>query len=117
MLAADCVFCKIILKKIPSSIILETTKTLVIKDIQPKAPTHLLLLPKIHLQNMGNITEKNSAYIADLGLCVAELSKNFSSDLGFNIISNNGSKAGQSVDHLHWHFLSGKNLYEGGFSL
>ena len=116
MLSTDCIFCKIILRQIPCRVVLETDQTLVIKDIHPKAPTHLLLLPKIHIQHMGNITEQNSFHIADLGLCVAQLSKNLSLSSGFNIISNNGSNAGQSVDHLHWHFLAGKNLYDGGLS-
>jgi histidine triad (HIT) family protein len=116
MLSTDCVFCKIILRQIPSGVVLETDQTLVIKDIHPKAPTHFLLLPKVHIQHMGDITKKNSANITDLGLCVAQLSKNLPPSSGFNIISNNGSSAGQSVDHLHWHFLAGKNLYDGGLS-
>lgn len=117
MLSKDCIFCKIILRQIPCGAVLETDHTLVIKDINPQAPIHLLLLPKIHIQHMGDVTEKNSAHIADLGLCVAALSKDLPPHTGFNILSNNGKSAGQSVDHLHWHFLSGKNLYEGGLSL
>lgn len=117
MIDTHCIFCKIIQKQIPSNPVLETKHTIVIKDIHPKAPTHLLLLPKIHIPHMGTLTADTVDYAADLGLCVAKLSKTLPDDAGFNIISNNGRSAGQSVDHLHWHFLSGKNLYEGGFSL
>lgn len=116
MLNQNCLFCKIIQKQIPATIILETEKTLVIKDIHPKAPIHYLLIPKIHIEHMGHVTQDDASFLSDLGLCTATLSKMLD-DSSFNLISNNGKAAGQSVDHLHWHFLSGKNLYEGGFSL
>ncbi len=117
MLNAQCIFCKIIQKQIPSTVILETDHTLVIKDIYPKAPIHYLLLTKKHIEHMGHATELDAAHLADLGLCVAKLSKTLPGTNGFNTLSNNGRSAGQSVDHLHWHFISGKNLYEGGLSL
>jgi histidine triad (HIT) family protein len=116
MHSPSCLFCKIINKQLPSSLVLETENTIVIKDIHPKAPIHYLLIPKIHLEHMGSIEAQHSSMLVDLGLCVATLSK-MEPEKGFNIVSNNGKDAGQSVAHLHWHFLSGKNLYEGGFSL
>lgn len=117
MHSTSCIFCKIIQKQIPSSIVLETDHTLVIKDLYPKAPIHYLLLTKKHIEHMGHVTDTDAAYVADLGLCVATLSKALPDGDGFNILINNGSSAGQTICHLHWHFLSGKNLYEGGLRL
>lgn len=118
MSSLNCVFCKIINKEIPSSPILETKHTLVIKDLHPRAPIHYLLLPKIHVEHMGFITVAENDYIVDLGLSVAMLSKSLVQNTGFNIVVNNGKTAGQSVFHLHWHFLAGKALAEeGGLSL
>lgn len=117
MLNNTCIFCKIISKQIPSTPVLETENTFVIKDLYPKAPVHYLLLPKIHIEHMGKAGENDIAYLTDLSLTVIKLSKTLPGAASFNIVSNNGRAAGQSVDHLHWHFLSGKNLYEGGFSL
>lgn len=96
---------------------LETELTIAIKDLYPKAPLHYLLIPKIHIEHMGYITTDTTPYLVDLGLSVAKLSKTLPENAGFNIISNNGQAVGQSVLHLHWHFLSGKNLYESRLSL
>jgi histidine triad (HIT) family protein len=118
MNASNCIFCKIISKEIPSAPILETEYTIVIKDLHPRAPIHYLLLPKIHVEHMGYLTAAENPYIVDLGLCVAELSRALPKEAGFNVVSNNGKAAGQSVFHLHWHFLSGRTLCEeGGLSL
>ena len=117
VLTANCIFCKIIQKQIPSTCVLETEHTIVIKDLYPKAPVHYLLIPKFHIEHMGYLTADTTPYLVDLGLCVAKLSKTLPENAGFNIISNNGQAVGQSVLHLHWHFLSGKNLYESGLSL
>jgi histidine triad (HIT) family protein len=117
MLTANCIFCKIIKNQVPSTSVLETKHTIVIKDLYPKAPVHYLLIPKFHIAHMGYFTLDTTPYLVDLGLCVAKLSKALPENEGFNIISNNGKAVGQSVLHLHWHFLSGKNLYESGLSL
>ena len=116
-MATDCVFCKIIKKEIPSKLVLETEHTVVFNDIYPKAPIHYLIVPKVHIEHMGMVTSQTAGLIADLALCAAQLSKALPAGSGFNIIANNGAAAGQSVLHLHWHFLSGKNLYEGGLNL
>jgi histidine triad (HIT) family protein len=116
-MATDCVFCRIIKKEIPAKPVLETEHSIVINDIHPKAPVHYLILPKAHIEHMGVITPDTVTYIADLALCVAQLSKSLPIGSGFNLISNNGAAAGQSVFHLHWHFLAGRNIYEGGLNL
>lgn len=106
----SCIFCLIIDRKIPSKIFAETDQVLVIHDTAPKASVHLLILPKTHIINMTGITQENVLYIEKMSLMVKEISNQYPD---FNIMCNNGAKAGQSVMHLHWHFLAGfENLFE-----
>jgi len=112
----DCIFCKIINGDIPATVILENDVVLVIENIAPKAPTHYLILPKKHIENVAALTD------ADKDVCwqIMKIARNLGNKLpskAFNLISNNGQAAGQSVFHLHFHFISGKNLYENGLSL
>jgi len=112
----SCIFCKIITNKIPSKKIKETDSVLVIQDISPKAPTHLLIIPKKHIINLAHMQEDELSIITETLKMAQTLSKEIKT--GFNLISNNGTDVGQSVLHLHWHFLAGKNFYkEGGLKL
>ena len=121
MFSDSCIFCKIILKKItPKSIILENEHVLVIPDINPKAPVHYLIIPKKHIIDLVQISEQDMHYAYEMLKATHEIGKNLNTQnmpKAFNIVSNNGAAAGQSVFHLHWHFLAGKNIYSGGFSL
>ncbi len=113
----SCIFCKIIAQQIPSQPLIETELTLVIADINPQAPIHYLVMPKKHIEHMGCLEVADTVYIADMALVVQQLSKKLVQPTAFNVIINNGVDAGQSVPHLHWHFLAGKNLYTNGFQL
>ena len=106
---SSCLFCKIIDGKIPSKKIEETDSVLVIQDIAPKAPIHYLILPKKHIINISHAQPQDFPYLVET-LKVAHIIGN-SITTGFNLVLNNGSDVGQSVFHLHWHFLAGKNLY------
>ncbi|MFH1461537.1 MAG: HIT domain-containing protein [bacterium] len=123
MFDSNCIFCKIIKKEILSKIIKETEDILVIQDLHPKAPYHYLIIPKKHILNLNYLEEKDLFYMSEMAKIVKEISsdiqkeKNLNEPLSFNLISNNGRGAGQSVLHMHWHFLAGKNLYEGDLSL
>ena len=123
MFNKDCVFCKIIQKEIPSEIIKETEHILVVKDLYPKAPYHYLIIPKKHIINLNHIEDEDLFYVLEMAKVIRDISKDIQKEKGldepldFNIISNNGAKAGQSVFHMHWHFLAGKNLYEGDLEL
>ena len=106
---ADCVFCKIITRQIPAPLIIEKDDLIVIKDISPKATYHYLIIPKQHVANILALTNCELPMGASILLAAQELAKiNDLSD--FRLISNNGLGAGQSVFHLHFHFLAGKNL-------
>ena len=113
----SCVFCNIIDRKIPSSIVLENDSVIVIKDIAPKAPVHYLIVPKKHVKDMTDITHDDASLILSMTQAVQDLARTVEPNGVFNLIVNNGAQAGQIIFHLHWHFLAGKNIYSGGFSL
>lgn len=106
----DCIFCKIIKGEIPSAKVYEDEDMVIIKDISPQAPVHLLLLPKEHY---ANITEMSDAQAATLARCLKKLSAMTGSlglSDGFRLVSNKGKNACQSVEHLHIHILGGAQL-------
>lgn len=114
----NCVFCKILQGKISSKKVLETEFSLAIQDISPKAPIHFLIIPKIHVQDLNFVTPENFHILADVIVVAKELAEKYlAGSKAFNLILNNGQDAGQSVLHTHWHFLAGKNIYDGGFKL
>jgi diadenosine tetraphosphate (Ap4A) HIT family hydrolase len=105
----NCIFCKIIAGQIPSEKLYEDEDMIIIKDIAPQAPVHLLMIPREHYESVGSMTE---AQAVTFGKCVKKLS-DFAADAGiesFRIISNKGPDACQSVMHLHVHLLAGKQL-------
>jgi histidine triad (HIT) family protein len=116
MLDASCIFCKIIQGTIKSPVVYENEHVLVINDIAPKAPIHYLIMPKKHIATLIDLTMADKEMAWHMLLAARELGSKAPSK-AFNLISNNGAAAGQSVGHLHFHLLSGKNLYEGGLSL
>jgi histidine triad (HIT) family protein len=108
----SCVFCNIIAGKIPATKVYENNHVLVIKDIAPKAPVHLLIIPKIHVPDVAALTEDRADYATAALLATAELQKQLTGSQAFRLISNTGTDAGQSVFHLHFHFLSGKKMVD-----
>ncbi|MCX5924005.1 MAG: HIT domain-containing protein [Candidatus Dependentiae bacterium] len=106
----DCVFCKIISGQIPSKIIEETDDIIVIKDIQPKALVHYLIIPKKHIANIQSCTQQDQALFGSMLLMAQKLSASLAGSQEFKLISNNGASVGQSVFHIHMHFLSGSSF-------
>jgi len=107
----DCLFCKIVRKEIPAEIVAENTNCIAFKDIDPKAPVHILIIPKKHLGSTLDFTDENSWLLADMGL----LSNSISRDLGlhekgYRWVINTGKAGGQAVDHLHLHLLGGRQM-------
>jgi histidine triad (HIT) family protein len=109
---ADCLFCKIIAGEIPSNKLYEDDQVLAFYDINPMAPVHFLVIPKAHITGVSAITAENSAVVAHIFEVIAKLAKELSLENGFRVISNCGKDACQSVAHLHFHVLAGKQLSE-----
>lgn len=112
MKKADCIFCKIVAKELPAEIIAENNDVLVIKDTAPKAPVHYLIIPKKHITDVCSIEQTDIPIVGDMLLMAKKLAKKLSGSQAFRLIINNGPDAGQSVFHLHYHFLSGKKMLD-----
>ena len=106
----DTIFTKIINKEIPADIVYEDELSLVFKDIQPQAPTHLLIIPKKPIPKLSDATLDDQALLGHLMLVAGEVSRMLELDETFRVVTNNGANAGQSVFHLHLHLLSGRPL-------
>lgn len=106
----NCLFCKIIKGEIPSSKVYEDDMVYAFNDIDPQAPVHILIIPKEHIKSAGEINESNSGTVAHIFEVAAKIAKEQGFDDGFRIVSNCGDCAGQSVKHLHFHLLSGRDF-------
>lgn len=112
MVHQNCIFCKIINGLIPCQKIHETPDLIVIKDIAPRAPIHYLIISKKHIKNLQSAADEDKGLLGTMLLTARDLSRELAHPQEFRIVSNNGSSVGQSVFHIHFHFLSGKNLSE-----
>ena len=101
------IFQKIIEKEIPSDIIFEDELCIVIKDINPQAPIHLLIIPKKPIRKLADASNDDLEILGHLMLIVGNMSRQFNVEDAFNVVINNGEKAGQTVFHLHIHLLAG----------
>ena len=106
----DCLFCKIIEGTIPSKKAYEDDLVLSFYDIDPKAPFHVLIIPKQHIDSAAKITPENSSIVAHIFEVAAKLAKVHDLKDGFRIVTNCGEQGGQTVNHLHFHMLAGRNL-------
>ncbi|MCI5948092.1 MAG: histidine triad nucleotide-binding protein [Oscillospiraceae bacterium] len=104
----DCIFCKIANGEIPSKKVYEDESVVAFYDLDPQAPTHILVIPKEHIASAAEITPENSAVVAHIFEVIAKLSKELDMKDGFRVVSNCGESAGQSVKHLHFHVMSGR---------
>ena len=108
----DCLFCKIVAGDIPSTKVYEDEKVLAFRDIAPMAPTHILVIPKAHIGSVAEITAENSAVVAHIFEVIAKIAEEEGLAGGYRVVSNCGPDARQSVQHLHFHILGGRELTE-----
>ncbi len=106
----DCIFCKIIAGDIPSTKVYEDESVYAFRDINPQAPTHILVIPKAHITGVSAITGENSPVVAHIFEVIAQIAKAEGLENGYRVVSNCGQDAGQTVFHLHFHILGGKPL-------
>ena len=106
----DCLFCKIIGGIIPSTKVYEDETVFAFRDIAPQAPTHILVVPKAHLDSCDAVSAENSAVIAHIFEVIPVIARAEGLEKGYRVVSNCGSDAGQTVKHLHFHILGGKEL-------
>lgn len=106
----DCVFCKIISGDIPSSKVYEDEWVVAFKDLEPQAPVHVLIVPKEHIASAKEITAENSFLIAKVFEAAAKIAKEMDLKDGFRIVNNCGEKAGQTVMHIHFHMMAGREF-------
>ena len=108
----DCLFCKIIAGEIPSNKAYEDEWCYAFFDIAPQAPTHVLVVPKLHSPSTDGIDASNSAYVARIFEAIPKIAKDLGLDGGYRVITNCGENGCQSVKHLHFHILGGEQLSE-----
>ena len=106
----NCLFCKIVAGTIPSTKVYEDDSILAFRDINPQAPVHVLVIPKVHIQDTDGVTAENSAVVAHIFEVIPQIAKAEGLANGYRVFSNCGPDSGQMVPHLHFHILGGKAL-------
>ncbi len=104
---SECLFCKIVNKELPSEIVYEDEETVAVKDINPKASLHILILPKRHIDSINHLEEKDKNLVGELCIAAKNIAKEKNLS-GYKIVINTGREGGQLIDHLHLHLLGGK---------
>lgn len=107
----DCIFCKIINKEIPSTIVYEDDEILAFRDINPVSPVHILVIPKKHISSLIDLKEDDELVVGKIYTVINKIAKQEGiKDKGFRVVVNCGEDGGQEVKHLHFHILGGKKL-------
>lgn len=106
----DCLFCKITRKEIPAKIRFENENFIAFDDINPKAPIHILLIPKKHLPSVAALEDSDQDLIGKMILTAKKIAEENEISNGFRLVFNSGPDSGQEVDHIHLHILGGKKL-------
>ncbi|MGB4439359.1 MAG: histidine triad nucleotide-binding protein [Sedimentibacter sp.] len=109
----SCIFCKIANKEIPSQFLFENENLVAFRDLNPQAPVHILVVPKMHISSINEITNENSHIVAEIFEAINKIAEQEGiKESGYRVISNCGEDGCQSVQHLHFHIVGGKKLSE-----
>ena len=107
----DCIFCKIINKEIPSAIVFEDESVIAFKDLNPVAPVHILVVPKKHISALSEVEKEDIELLGKVLYTCKEIASSLPEcDGGYRVINNCGDNAGQTVKHIHFHIIGGKNM-------
>lgn len=109
---ADCIFCKIAQKEIPSQLVYEDEQVAAFRDLEPQAPVHVLVIPKKHVDSLLALTAVDKDLVSHIMIdVIPQLAKELQVDeKGFRVVANTGDEGGQSVKHLHFHLLGGRSM-------
>jgi histidine triad (HIT) family protein len=106
----DCVFCSIVAGDVPADVVHETASTLAFRDLDPQAPTHVLVVPRSHHPDAASLAAAEPQVLADLVTAAGEVATRAGLDEGYRLVLNTGRAAGQTVFHVHLHLLGGRSL-------
>jgi len=106
----NCIFCKIGRKEIPSTVVYEDEHLLAFKDLNPVAPVHVLIIPKVHLNSLNDMTPEHMPMIGHLLNTVKTIARECGIGEGYRLVSNCGADGGQTVEHLHFHLVGGRMM-------
>ena len=106
----DCLFCRIVAKEIPATVVAETDRTLAFRDVSPVAPTHVLVVPREHHADVAALADADPSYLAEVFTTAVAVARSEGLTGGFRLVANTGDDGGQSVHHLHVHVLGGRAL-------
>jgi histidine triad (HIT) family protein len=112
----DCLFCRMVTGEIPADVVYRTERVLAFRDINPQAPTHVLVIPQDHHRNLGALAAADPGLLAEVVSGVRQVAEQEgliqgdTAEPGYRVVTNTGSQAGQSVDHVHLHVLGGRDL-------
>ncbi len=105
----ECIFCQVAAGKLTSDIVYEDNDVLAFNDLNPEAPIHLLIIPRIHISSLSDAEDKDEALLGKIVMTAASLAKQRGLDkTGYRLVANSGKQAGQTVDHIHFHLLGGR---------
>lgn len=107
----DCIFCRIVAGEIPSKKVKEDEHILAFHDIDPKAPTHILLIPKKHIASLAHASGADHAVLGHLLVKAAEIAREQGLSKGYRVVISTGPEGGQTVDHLHVHLMGGRQMH------
>jgi histidine triad (HIT) family protein len=108
----DCIFCRIIDRKIPSKIVFEDETVLAIDDINPQAPVHVVVIPKVHVEKLSDVNDENAEAVCKMVLAAKEIAeKRGIQESGYRIVINCNKDGGQAVWHLHLHLFGGRPMH------
>jgi histidine triad (HIT) family protein len=112
----DCLFCRMVTGEIPADVVYRTDRVLAFRDINPQAPTHVLVIPQDHHRNVGALASADPGLLGELVSAAARVAEQEgliagdTAEPGYRVVTNTGPQAGQSVDHVHLHVLGGRDL-------
>lgn len=106
----DCVFCRIVAGELPSDVVRETDRIIAFRDLAPSAPTHVLVVPRVHYANLGELAAADPVLAGELAVVAAEVAAAEGVSAAWRLVFNTGAEAGQSVFHVHGHVLGGRPM-------